>query len=436
MGVVRRAPNGSGAGLLSALNLAICLQTLRQRKPQMRSDNERMDIVGIGIGPANLSLAALVQPCRDIKSRFLERRNEFLWHPGLLLPNAELQVAYIKDLVSLVDPTSRFSFLSFLHSKKRLHSFINANFRQVLRREFNEYYRWVCAQLTNLQFACDVEEIHFDGNGIALLTSRGVYRTQHLAVGTGLEPYIPKCCDAHLGDSLFHASCYLAKEPRTAGRRIAVVGGGQTGAEIFLHLLSDGASPPSEVFWISRRLNFLPLDETPFINDQFTPNYGDYFFDLPPAAREKLVAEQKLTSDGISASLLETIYRRLYELKFLDDNPCRWQLRPGRAMEGITRVAGGFSILTRQVLTGIREHLVVDLVVLCTGYAAKLPSCLNSVKDCINLSATGGYVLNADFSIEWAGHPTSRIYVQNAARVQRGLADPNLSLLSWRSAKI
>ena len=37
-------------------------------------DAEIADIVGIGIGPANLSMAALLYPVKDVTYRFLEKR--------------------------------------------------------------------------------------------------------------------------------------------------------------------------------------------------------------------------------------------------------------------------------------------------------------------------------------------------------------------------
>ncbi|MBX9770614.1 MAG: hypothetical protein K2X29_04545, partial [Candidatus Obscuribacterales bacterium] len=41
-----------------------------------------------------------------------------------------------------------------------------------------------------------------------------------------------------------------------------------------------------------------------------------------------------------------------------------------------------------------------------------------------------------DFSIQWDGPAQNKIYVQNAARHSHGVADPNLSLMAWRSATI
>jgi len=402
----------------------------------MLTDKDKYRVIGIGIGPANLSLAALLEPCQNIKSLFIDRKKEFIWHPGLLFANAELQVTYLKDLVSLVDPTSPYSFLEFLREKGRLYSFINANFQHVLRREFNEYYAWACGKLSNLEFGCDVSGIDVGRNGIEVISSGRARYTEHLVVGTGLEPSIPACAAPFLGDTLFHASEYLSRNVAKAGRRIVIVGGGQTGAEIFLNLVSDDSMLPASVQWISRRPNFLPLDETPFINEQFTPGYSDYFFGLPETLREHLVADQKLTSDGISPSMLEAIYRRLYELKFLMKQGYNWELQPGRALETVVQGSRGFELTTKHVHTGQIETRDADIVILCTGYAARLPKCLAPIRKRITLNARDEYVVLPDYSIEWDGPPNHKIYVQNASRTQRGLADPNLSLLAWRSAKI
>ena len=43
------------------------------------------DLVGVGIGPFNLSLAALCDGVPELRTLFLDRRPAFSWHPGLLL---------------------------------------------------------------------------------------------------------------------------------------------------------------------------------------------------------------------------------------------------------------------------------------------------------------------------------------------------------------
>ena len=41
-----------------------------------------------------------------------------------------------------------------------------------------------------------------------------------------------------------------------------------------------------------------------------------------------------------------------------------------------------------------------------------------------------------DYSIAWERSPTNRVYVQNHDREIWGIADPNMSLMAWRSALI
>lgn len=396
----------------------------------------QINVVGVGIGPFNLSVAALLQPLREVRSRFFERRKEFQWHPGLLFPEATIQVSFLKDLVTLADPTSPYSFLSFLSQSKRLYRFINANYARVTRREFNQYLRWVCASLSNLEFDRSVHAVNCDGKSLLVETDGGTLRTNNIILGTGLTPLVPDCARPHLCETVLHAANYL-KPPgvKTAGLRVAVVGGGQTGAEIVNHLLSDPLRFPRELIWVTRRPNFLPLDESPFTNELFTPNYSRYFFRLPPGQKAALLAEQKLASDGILNELLESIYRRLYELEFLSDHGRLCKLYSRLELSGIDPDAEGWRLTFKDDLSGRANSLGADVVILCTGFKYQTPECITPLLPRVSLDRNG-FCLRDDFSLEWDGPPSLRIYVQNAARHSRGIADPNLSLMAWRSAKI
>ena len=55
--------------------------------------------VGIGAGPANLSLASLLYSYPDMSNLFLEQKDDFGWHDGQQVPRASLQVSFCKDLV-------------------------------------------------------------------------------------------------------------------------------------------------------------------------------------------------------------------------------------------------------------------------------------------------------------------------------------------------
>lgn len=399
-----------------------------------RMEQEPFDLAGIGIGPANLSVAALLTRWREVRARFYDRRPEFQWHVGLMFPEAYLQVSYLKDLVTLADPTSPYSFLNFLWSTKRLYRFINAAFPRVRRREFNQYLRWVCNQLPTLEFGREVEAVGFDGDFV-LHTGGERVRARNIVLGTGAVPYVPDCVKPHRAKNVFHASEFLQSGLEPKGQRIAIIGGGQTGAEVLMAILADSGRLPREVYWISRRANFLPLDESPFANEWFTPAYSDFFFGLPAAVRAQLLEEQKLASDGISPGLLELLYQRLYELEFIESSSCRLRLWPGRVLTAMHKEPGGWHLEVDERYTGGHDAARVDQVILCTGYTYAVAPFLAPIAGRLALDDKK-YQIAEDFSIAWDGPPDRRIYVQNAARFRRGVADPNLSLLAWRSAKI
>ena len=102
------------------------------------------DLVGIGFGPANLALAAAIQEEADgtgeapVESVFLERKPEYNWHPGMLLRGALVQLSFLKDLATLRNPQSPFTFLNYLRVKGRLDKFINLRNFYPTRLEFNE----------------------------------------------------------------------------------------------------------------------------------------------------------------------------------------------------------------------------------------------------------------------------------------------------------
>jgi lysine N6-hydroxylase len=215
---------------------------------------------------------------------------------------------------------------------------------------------------------------------------------------------------------------------------VAVVGGGQSGAEVVWHLLADTPHLPRQLIWTSRRENFLPLDESPFTNELFSPGYSDYFFSLPPERHDVILAEQKLASDGVSQPLLQRIYDRLYDLEFLEPQGRRVRLLPGNELVEMRRATPSWEFALRD-RWGKTQAFRADLVVLATGSSYALPDALRPLASRIRWDRDG-YAVRSDFSIEWDGPPGLRIYAQNAARHMRGVADPNLSLMAWRSAVI
>lgn len=87
--------------------------------PKKEIDRTIYDLLGIGIGPFNLGLAALCEPINDLSCLFLDAKTEFDWHPGMLINSSRLQTPFMSDLVTMADPTSRFSYLNFAKQTSR-----------------------------------------------------------------------------------------------------------------------------------------------------------------------------------------------------------------------------------------------------------------------------------------------------------------------------
>lgn len=397
---------------------------------------EIYDVVGIGIGPSNLSVAALLQPIDRLSSRFLEARSEFQWHPGMLFPESTVQVSYLKDLVTPVDPTNPYSFLSFLCAQNRFYHFLNADFDRVSRAEFNQYLRWASDQLPTLSFGSHVESVDLQDELFCINTQESVLHAKNIILGTGLTPYVPSCAAYHLGQTVFHAKDFLTRAPALKGKSVAVIGGGQSGAEIVWYLLSTLDQIPKEVSWISRRLNFLPLDESPFTDEFFTPDYVKNFYNYSPSSRRSILDQQKMASDGIALPLLKRLYQGMYIQRFTEERSESFRLLPHRELKGLhpADTDKEWTVSLGNKSSGKWESIEVDFVILCTGYTRSLPY-LTPLAGRISKCADG-FDVRPDFSVVWDGPSHRRIYIQNGARHTHGVADPNLSLMAWRSAAI
>jgi lysine N6-hydroxylase len=353
------------------------------------------------------------------------------------LDGATLQVSTLKDLVTLSDPTNAFSFLSYLHAHGRLYHFINAQFDAVPRQEFRNYMEWASRRNHNIVFGEEVLSIDFDGDFIVRTTNDTV-RAENVVLGVGIEPWVPAHARDALDGSQFHVSEFGPKAVDLGGKRVAVVGGGQSGAEAFLNLISRGeVQLPRRVSWVSRRPNFLPIDDSPFTNDYYMPSFSDHFYRLERPVREAFNKRHILTSDGVSEATLREIYQRAYVHRFVNGAVDLFALYPNREVLHVTGEAnGGWDLaLGHNDLPGVVEHLEVDVIVWATGFRPARMDFLAPIAHRIEREGDE-YRIDESYAAVWDGPTDRNIFVQNAARQQRGLADPNLSLVAWRAQRI
>ncbi|MEK1889882.1 MAG: SidA/IucD/PvdA family monooxygenase [Phyllobacterium sp.] len=396
---------------------------------------EVLDLAGIGIGPSNLSLASLLDSITNVRARFYESRPQFDWHPGMMLPDVELQSSYLKDLVTPVMPTSRWSFIAYLVAQKRLYAFLNAQYEAVPRREFAQYLAWVASQLKSLSFDSTVREVDLEKDRFILRFDHGAATAKNIVVGTGMTPFVPSWAVSFLGDRCFHNSEARWRLPALNAPRIAVIGGGQSGGEVVEALLNS-KSTLKELNWFSRRHNFEPINDTAFSNQVFSPEYVYAYLNLNSDQKLEALKASILTSDGLSISTINSIYRRLYSLRYLENHTIDAKLSPNRDVIQVETDKDGYRLIVRNRFDGGVEVVHADAIVLATGYQFRLPDAFAKLQDRIQLDRNNRPVLGDDYCLNWNGPKQNRIFAQNAGRYSHGIADSQLSLMAWRSAHI
>ncbi|MFD7706228.1 lysine N(6)-hydroxylase/L-ornithine N(5)-oxygenase family protein [Streptomyces sp. NPDC059786] len=414
------------------------------------------DLVGIGIGPFNLSLAALAHPLTELDTAFYEQRPGFDWHPGLLIDGATLQVPFLADLVTLADPASPWSFLNYLKDRDRLFPFYFAERFHIQRTEYDAYCRWVSDHLPGLHFGHRVDAVRWHPDrtlfevDFARLDADGQTRslgrthTRNIVVGVGTAPHVPQTlkplADAP-GVPVIHAADYLEHRDQlhTAGH-ITVVGAGQSGAEIFLDLLRNRPTGQERITWLSRTEAFAPMEYSKLGLEHFTPDYTRYFHHLPEAERDRLLAAQWQLHKGIDADTIAAIHDELYRRTQHGGWPDA-VLTPAVHVRTAGRVATSkIELHLEHVQQGTRTRLTTDAVVLATGYRERpLGRLLAGLDPHLRRDSADRprvddqYRLVLDPAVTDTG---CQIYVQNAELHTHGVGTPDLGLAAWRSASI
>src|SRR6478752_1762295 len=200
------------------------------------------DAVAIGCGPFNLGFAALATSVPELSVAVLEARAELTWHSGMMFDDAKLQLSFLADLVSLVDPTHQLSFLAYLRDVERLYPFYIREAFHPSRREYEAYLRWAAARLPSVKFSHRVQAARWDdGAGRFRLEvalddgSSHEIQAKALVIGVGTEPFVPSAIAALPPAKLLHSADYLhsTADIERAGH-VTVVGSGQSGAEVAL----------------------------------------------------------------------------------------------------------------------------------------------------------------------------------------------------------
>ncbi|WP_240979451.1 SidA/IucD/PvdA family monooxygenase [Streptomyces sp. HNM0574] len=425
-----------------------------------------MDVAGVGVGPFNLSLAALADGVPGLRVAMYEQRRAFRWHPGLLIEGATLQVPFLADLVTMADPASAWSFLRFLRERDRLFPFYFAERFHVERAEYDAYCRWVSEGLSapagaggagaGLHFGHQVDAVRWcadrgafevdftqlDERGEAEALGRAFARNVVLGVGTA--PHVPERLrplvesSGAAGALVVHSAEYLERRERLlAADHVTVVGSGQSGAEVFLDLLRHRPAGREGLHWLSRSPAFAPMEYSKLGLEHFTPDYTRYFHGLPEGVRDGLLRRQGQLHKAVDHETLGAIHDELYHRSLNGAWPDA-VLTPGVAVRTAGRMGGArVELHLEHAEQGERSRLVTDAVVLATGYRERpVDGLLAGLDPYLRRDAAGRPVVDAEYRLVWDGPVSGGVFVQNAERHSHGVGAPDLGLAAYRSAVI
>ncbi len=398
---------------------------------------DSIDLLGIGLGPFNLSLAALLDKLPQFTSLFFERKAAFDWHPELMFPDSTMQTSYFKDLVTPIDPTSPYSFLNYLVQHDQFYPFLNTQRTVISRREFELYCTWVSQQLSEkLRFNTTARAVSFTGAHFSIQTDSETYQARNICVATGMRPWVPEFAQPLLGPKVFHAKSPELREANLSGKSVLIVGGGQTGLEVFRNALKAKWGHVHSLCLITRRKGLEPLDESAFTNDFFTPRYVESFWNLSPETKSKTVQSQKLASDGNTPKYLHDLYVDLYQTKYVERDTRDIRILACRQMSNLQKVGDQYRATVVNTQLQRQEELSAEIVILCTGFENYIPPALEPLFQRIPLDERGRFQFSKSYAIHWDGPAENRIYAQNMSRHAHGIVDPQTSLMAWRSAVI
>ncbi|KIW65278.1 hypothetical protein PV04_07550 [Phialophora macrospora] len=435
--------------------------------------NEIHDLVCVGFGPASLAIAVALHDSLQLqesagprarpKVRFLERQGAFKWHAGMLLPGAKMQISFIKDLATLRDPTSHFTFLNYLKKHNRLVQFSNLGTFLPSRLEFDDYLQWAASHFENIvEYSQEVESIlphkregaqKYDSFEIVSrnLSTGSTLRllSRHVVIAAGGRPAKPAVFPPY-HDRILHSSEYNTRIERLLSNKdgayhVAVVGGGQSAAEVFCNLHSR--YPNASTKLIFRDSSLRPSDDSPFVNEVFNPEAVDAFYGQPENLRSANLKKNKATNYSVvRLELLEKMYDELYLQGIKQPDKARWrhQVLPLREISDV--VDNGPNERVDLILRNLdplskngKEVLSFDAVIVATGY--RRDAHVDMLKTCqsINADPTGRWQAGRDYGLELdraAIEDATGIWLQGCNEETHGLSDTLLSILSTRSGEL
>ena len=404
------------------------------------ASNQYVECACIGIGPSNASFAALWHGSNSSKGlgrlTLFDRYEKFEWHPGQLFPESIMQNSFLRDLVTLVDPTNAYSFLNYLNVHGRIMQFVNSGMLLPYREEIVDYVRWALEDIPDIYWQTEVLRVDHDRVNhrfditvapVSDLDKVSTVWSDSLVIGIGTEPVPPPATDQVAG--LVPISGVLERQMSVEGRDVVVIGAGQSGAEAILDLL-QGVERPSRLTWMSRQGNFQVLDTGNISREFYSAPYMVHMSKLSPDVRLGEVETSRSAETGISPTLLETICRAIYYRRHV--SAIRWhiELLVNVDVTEVSDDADRARVLYRDTCSNESQAITADVVVWAGGLRPRSPQWL------LDLVGIDYSMIPNSMAVHWYGEESNSIYLQPASSSPLGVGAPNFSAMSARNAMI
>nr|UTI67658.1 AptO [Actinoallomurus sp. ID145808] len=422
----------------------------------MRVDGiKTYDVVGIGFGPSNLSLATALDELgpesggRAIDAVFFEKQPALGWHRGMLLPGSKMQVSFLKDLATFRNPASPYSFVAYLHSEGRLAAFVNRKDFFPSRQEFHDYLEWVEARFTKY--------VTYNSEVVSVLPLRGdraevdnlqleirqtdspsatqIVNTRNVVISTGLAAQMPDGIER--GDAVWHSSEFMTRfrELDTTGlRSVAVIGAGQSAAEI-LRFIYDNL-PDADLYAILSPLGYSVADNTPLANQVFDPSaVDDYYYSSEKSKAAVWHYHRNTNYSVVDDDLIQDLYERSYQDEM--DRTTRLKFLNLSRAKSVESVGGRTRVAVESLRSGTVDHLDVDLLVCATGYEPMDPTrVLGELAAFCQRDEQGRLRVDRDYRVVTSPEIRCGIYLQGGTEHTHGLSSSLLSNIAVRSGEI
>lgn len=397
---------------------------------------EKTSLLGVGFGPSNLALAIALAE-RDLAAVFMEQQPKFGWHRGMLLPHARMQIPFLKDLVTLRNLKSDFTFLNYLGERDRLVEFIGRHTLFPSRMEFHDYLEWAAARVAaDVRYGHRVVEISGGDAGFVVRTEpERVIHAASLVLATGLRPVLPAGVDE--SPRQWHSQRLLgnlAALNLSVPRRFAVVGAGQSAAEVVAHL--HETYPQAEVHAVFARYGYSGSDDNPYANRIYEPSAMDEFYRADPPVRERLLDYHRSTNYSVvDPQLIDELYSREYAERVAGRR--RLFMHNASEVVGAQEYPHKVRLTISQLIDCSEETLDCDAVVYATGYEPlDVRSCLGDLAGRYEFDSHGRPAVTRDYRLVAKAGAPGDIYLNGAVEHTHGLSSSLLSNVAVRAGEI